>query len=158
MTRGLGRLRFGHYHRSKVVSTGLVMFPMGSVTKRKLSRLPTATKCSSVSELINRKGFSYFLAVKFIRGIDSFGFIRSTDNFVQIIPLLEADGDLFPDSLQELQIYLGHDNVLGLLRAGDDLAPGTDHAGVSPGHVARLRVTCRAGRGHVHLVVQSSGT
>lgn len=153
----LGNCRFGHYHRSKVISTGLVMFPVGSITQRKFWRLPTSTKCSLFSKFIYRKCFCNFLAVEFIGIVNSLGFIRRANNFVQIIPLLESNWNLFSDSIQMIEVYVRHDNVLGLLRGGNDLAPRTDHAGVTPGHVGGLGVAGGAGRGHVHLVVQSPG-
>ena len=130
---------------------------MSSVTKRKLGGLPTPTESCLLTKLLYIKGLCNFLCVKLVRSVHSWSFIRITDNFVQIISLLEADGDLFPDRVKMLEVNLCHDDVLRVLSLGHDLAPGTDNGGVAPGNIGGLRVPGGAGGGHPHLVIKGPG-
>ena len=130
---------------------------MSSITKRKLRRLPTPTESCLLTKLLYIKGLCNFLCVKLVRSVHSWSFIRITDNFVQIISLLEADGDLLPDRVKMLEVNLCHDDVLRVLSLGHDLTPGADNGGVAPGNIGGLHVPGGAGGGHPHLVINGPG-
>ena len=130
---------------------------MSSVAKGKLGRLPTPTKGCLLTKVLHIKGLCNFFGFKFVRGVHSGRLLRITDNFVQIIPFLEADGDLLPDRVQMLEVNLCHDDVLRVLCLGHHLAPGADDGGVTPGHIRGLRVPGGAGGGHPHLVIKGPG-
>ena len=51
-------LGFCHYHRSQVVPTSLIVFPMSSITKGKLWRLPTPTKGCLLTKVLHIKGIN----------------------------------------------------------------------------------------------------
>ena len=135
------------------------MFAMSSVTEGKFSGLPTPTERRSAAQILDSESLGYFLAVKLV-GLVDFSRILGillVDNFVQIFPLLEANGYLFPDCLQGLQINVSHDDVLRLPCLGQDVPPGPDDGGVTPGYVRGLGVPGRGRCGYKQLVVQSSG-
>ena len=72
---------------------------------------------------------------------------------VEVSPLLHGDGDLLSDGGQVVEVKVGEDDGLLGLRGGDDLAPGIDDGGVTPGDVGGGVVARRARRGDVELVV-----
>ena len=47
--------RFGYDHRAQVVTTGLVVFAVSSVTQRKLLGLPTPTEGCLVAQVLDGK-------------------------------------------------------------------------------------------------------
>ena len=151
------RLLFGDYNRAKVVTTGLVVFAMSSITEGEFRGLPTPTEGCFVPELLDSESVGYFLAVKLVGLVDPLGIfrIKLVDNFVQIIPFLETNGNLLPDGLQGLKINVCHDNVLSLPRLGQYVPPGSDDGRVTPGYIGGLGVPGWRRCGYKQLVVQS---
>ena len=101
---------------------------MSSITEGEFRGLPTPTEGCFVSELLDSESVGYFLAVKLVGLVEPLGIflVQLVDNFVQIIPFLETNGNLLPDCLERLKINVCHDNVLSLPRLSQYVPPGSD--------------------------------
>ena len=80
--------RFSNDHRAQVVSTGLIVLAVSSVTQRELLGLPTPTEGGLVAQVLDGEGLRHLLALQLVGAVDPT--CPRLTHLVQILSLLRA--------------------------------------------------------------------